>query len=53
MLLNQLESKSPPRTVTQFKIVDCFTYLGIVPQLKHIVASNYDPLLQEIAKVYH
>ena len=53
MFLNQLESKSPPRTATQFKIVDCFTYLGIqiVPQLKYIVASNYEPLLQEISKL--
>lgn len=33
--------------------MDCFTYLGIqiVPQLKYIVASNYELLLQEISKL--
>ena len=51
--LNQLESKSPPKIATQFKTVDCFTYLGIqiAPQLEYIVASNYEPLLQEISKL--
>lgn len=52
MFLNQLEHKNPPEVSTQFKIVDCFTYLGIkiTPQLKYIVASNYEPLMQEISK---
>lgn len=50
MFLNQLENKSPPKIATHFKIVDCFTYLSIqiVPQLKCIVVSNYEPLLQEV-----
>lgn len=52
MFLNQLESKSP-KMVTQFKIVGCFTYVDIqiVPQLKNIIARNYEPLLQEISKL--
>ena len=53
MFLIQLESKSPPKIATQFKMVDCFMYLRvqIVPQLQNIVASNYEPLLQEISKL--
>ena len=51
--LNQLENKAPPKIGTQFTTVDCFTYLGIqiVLQLKYIVESNYQPILQEISKL--
>lgn len=52
MFLNESENISPPIIATQFKTVDHFTYLGIqiVPKLKCIVASNYEPLMEEISK---
>lgn len=53
MFLNNYDYINAPPTATQFKIVDCFTYLGIeiVPQLKHITTKNYDSLLQEITQL--
>lgn len=53
MFLNKCDYMSPPLIATQFKIVDCFTYLGIeiVPQLKCIIPRNYEPMLEEIAKL--
>lgn len=42
MLLNHAERKNPPEEAAQFKVVDCFIYLGIqiVPCLEDIVETN-------------
>lgn len=51
MLLNHKERENPPTVAAQFKVVDCFTYLGIqiVPLLNNIVEINYRPVVQEIS----
>ena len=53
MPLNHLERKSPPQEAAQFKVVDCFTNLGIqiVPHLEYIVEVNYSPSMTQSPKV--
>ena len=52
MPLNHFERKSPPQKAAQFKVVDCFTYLGIqiVPCLEDVVEVNYKPLVHKVQK---
>lgn len=51
MLLNQVDLENPNNAVSQFKVVNCFTYVGIqiVPLLNNIIESNYKPVMQEIS----
>lgn len=51
MLLNQVDRENPPNVVAQFKVVNCFTYLGIpiVPLLNNIIETNYRPVMKEIS----
>lgn len=50
LLLNNGDSQIP--TVTQFKVVDSFIYLGIkiTANVDHISSVNYQPLLNTISK---
>jgi len=51
MLLNQVDRENPTNVVSQFKVVNCFSYLGIeiVPLLNNIIESNYRPVMQGIS----
>ena len=51
MLLKQVDRENPTNVVAQFKVVNCFSYLGIqiVPLLNNIIETNYRPVMQEIS----
>lgn len=51
MLLHHTERNNSPEEAAQFKVIDCFTYLGIqiVPYLEHIVETKYRPVVHEIS----
>lgn len=51
MLLNHAERQNPPEEAAQFKVVNCFTYLGIqiVPCLENTVEANYRSMVHEIS----
>ncbi|CAI5652659.1 unnamed protein product [Oreochromis niloticus] len=51
MLINQLDRENPTSVVTQFKVVNSFTYLGIqiVPLLKDIIEINYNSVMQDVS----
>jgi len=51
MLLNQVDRENPTNVVSQFKVVNCFSYLGIeiFPLVNNIIESNYRPVMQGIS----
>lgn len=51
LLLNHTDRENPTNVTAQFKVVNCFSYLGIqiVPSLSNIIVTNYRPVMQEIS----
>lgn len=53
LLLNSKERSIPTASVSQFKVAEHFTYLGvkIVPNITDVVNSNYDPIMESITSI--